>query len=220
MNRWEYWANKLISKRKRKYGNNTWLYNVSGPEYPSKWSEVGDIGLRYHSTTIITWCRNGDILLNMNGWDTVSTRARLNEFDIDVSHLNGYCYVSWRTQYYYWEDGMTLCPDGRVLDAKGHLLHPVSPIVEARRQKRKARQYDRRRYGIQRKYNTFRSFCTNEIEWRFYDSGVWVHQCEENEKDHYAALGRKTKRCRACKVELPVQLQTLDKLQRAQGSTL
>lgn len=213
---WTCYARKML-KRKRKYGNNTWLYAVSGPDYPKSIDEVGDIGLRYHNTTIITWLKNGDIKVTMGGWDTVSTRARLNEYGIGVWRLNGYAYLWWMGEHYFWRDGMRLLPNGRVLLGEREFAHPVIPQTEARRQRRTVAQDRRRLYGIQR-LNRFRSFCTDEIEWRYYpDNGHWVHQCGENEKDHYAALGRKTKRCRACKVELPKQLQTLDKLQRVYG---
>ena len=40
----------------------------------------GNRAIRYHHTDIVTFKNNGDIVLNTNGWETSSTRERINEY--------------------------------------------------------------------------------------------------------------------------------------------
>lgn len=40
----------------------------------------GSKAIRYHHTDIITWHPNGDITLNSNGWETPSTKKRMNKY--------------------------------------------------------------------------------------------------------------------------------------------
>lgn len=37
-----------------------------------------EIALRYHGTSVVTWHRNGDVVLRTNGFRTVTTKARIN----------------------------------------------------------------------------------------------------------------------------------------------
>lgn len=57
-------------QQSRKMGNNTYLHRDGGDS----------ISLRLHSTDVVTWYRNGDIKLNTGGWNTVTTRDRINEY--------------------------------------------------------------------------------------------------------------------------------------------
>lgn len=38
-----------------------------------------EIALRYHGTSVVTWHRNGDVVLRSNGFRTVTTKARIND---------------------------------------------------------------------------------------------------------------------------------------------
>lgn len=38
-----------------------------------------EIALRYHGTSVVTWRRNGDVILRSNGFRTVTTKARIND---------------------------------------------------------------------------------------------------------------------------------------------
>jgi hypothetical protein len=38
-----------------------------------------EIALRYHGTSVVTWNRNGDVILRTNGWHSVTTKARIND---------------------------------------------------------------------------------------------------------------------------------------------
>ena len=37
------------------------------------------IALRYHGTSVVTWKRDGDVILRTNGWHSVTTKARIND---------------------------------------------------------------------------------------------------------------------------------------------
>ena len=74
--------------------------------------------LRLHATDIITWKPDGKIILNSGGWDTVTTRARFNEFLPDyirVYRKRGQTYISYNrdndnqtSQVLEFTDGMEL----------------------------------------------------------------------------------------------------------------
>lgn len=38
-----------------------------------------EIALRYHGTSVVTWHRNGDVVLRTNGHHTVTTKRRIND---------------------------------------------------------------------------------------------------------------------------------------------
>ena len=38
-----------------------------------------EIALRYHGTSVVTWKRDGDVILRSNGFRTVTTKARIND---------------------------------------------------------------------------------------------------------------------------------------------
>ena len=65
-------ANARITARdnRRKIANNTYLSRDTGS---------GEMVLTLHSTDILTVDARGVITLSTGGWDTVTTRARLNE---------------------------------------------------------------------------------------------------------------------------------------------
>lgn len=53
----------------RKLGNNTYLIR-----------DGEQLHVKLHATHILTFYPNGDIRLNTGGWNTVTTRARMNEY--------------------------------------------------------------------------------------------------------------------------------------------
>ena len=38
-----------------------------------------EIALRYHGTSVVTWKRDGDVVLRTNGFRTLTTKARIND---------------------------------------------------------------------------------------------------------------------------------------------
>lgn len=57
----------------RKLANNTYLKRGG-------WRPKGDIAVQLHSTDVITFHPNGDVTLNTGGWNTITTRDRINGF--------------------------------------------------------------------------------------------------------------------------------------------
>jgi hypothetical protein len=52
-----------------KIAHNTYLHRIGR-----------DIVVRLWNTNIVTYCRNGDIILNLGGWNTMLTRGRINRY--------------------------------------------------------------------------------------------------------------------------------------------
>ena len=95
-------ALNMSQSRRRKLANNTYL-------------EVNEdsFGVRLHDTQIIQWYEDGRIVLNTDGWTTVTTKERMNRAlrpkwnvysDKGVWYVNDHPYA----------DGITLFPDGTV----------------------------------------------------------------------------------------------------------
>lgn len=70
----------LNGKYKKKLGNNTWLFKINEKSY----------GIMYHSTFILRYFIGGFVQFDTNGWQTVTTKQRLNKFQpwITISQKN------------------------------------------------------------------------------------------------------------------------------------
>jgi hypothetical protein len=106
-------ANDRLSGRnseRRKVDNNTYLER----------RQEGKIAIRLHSTDIIIFHPSGDIELNTGGWQTVTTKDRLNEFlpGWRVWSNKGVWYVGINGNTFPYADGMILHEDGTV-DGQG-----------------------------------------------------------------------------------------------------
>jgi hypothetical protein len=64
-------AEKLGSRDSRKVGNNTYLERLDDET----------IGLRLHSTYVVKFHANGHVTLDSGGWQTVTTKERMNWVD-------------------------------------------------------------------------------------------------------------------------------------------
>lgn len=77
--------------------------------------ENGDRVIRLHSTDIITFKANGDIVLDSGGWQTVTTKERMNRFGpFQVWQRNKMWWVDCEDTIYAYADGITFHSDGRV----------------------------------------------------------------------------------------------------------
>ncbi len=77
----------LKGKESRKVGNNTY----------ARVTEEDAVVVRLHSTDIIVWYADGTIRMSDGGWDTVTTRARFNEYRPNgyyTHRIKGATYVS------------------------------------------------------------------------------------------------------------------------------
>lgn len=136
-------ADALLGKRaSKKLENNTYLVR-SGPD---------TISVRLHNTHIITFDRNGGrVHLSTGGWNTVTTRDRLNRYMPAWAHLYSeseflvLCIAprgkafDWRTaKRYLWGcDGLTLNPNRSVSGAGAR--KPEDAIREYKREQARER---------------------------------------------------------------------------------
>lgn len=64
-------ANETLGKRDRKkVGNNTWMERLGN----------GSIAVILHSTAVVVIHPDGTFTLDSGGWQTVTTKSRINEF--------------------------------------------------------------------------------------------------------------------------------------------
>lgn len=90
---------KLNGKMKRKLKNNTWLEE----------KENGDIAVRLHRTDVVTFKRNGAIVLDSGGWKTVTTKSRMNEFSpFNICQKNGDWHIEINGKAVNYDDGMVI----------------------------------------------------------------------------------------------------------------
>ena len=92
----------------RKIANNTFHYLRSDGAYI----------IRLHTTDIIEKFPSGDIHLNTGGWQTISTKERLNRFaPCRIWAKKGIWIISYAGNEYAYADGMILHVDGTVTGA-------------------------------------------------------------------------------------------------------
>lgn len=109
----------------RKVGNHTYLERDK--------MDKSIIYLRLHATRIITWRKDGSVILKTGGWDTPTTKERLNSF----GPIHIYCdHGVWLFRDGDWierrfHDGMKVHPDGTTDAAEYRRMIPNDPIVLA-----------------------------------------------------------------------------------------
>lgn len=88
---------KLNGKMKRKLKNNTWLEE----------KENGDIAVRLHRTDVVTFKRDGAIVLDSGGWKSLTTKSRLNEFSpFSIWQKEGDWYIKINGKAVNYDDGI------------------------------------------------------------------------------------------------------------------
>ena len=91
----------IADTRKRKLANNTYLVI----------REDGGFGVRLHDTEVVIHYPDR-VVLNSGGWQTVTTKARMN----DYSHIRVYSKAGvWYANDSAYADGITFYDDGRVV---------------------------------------------------------------------------------------------------------
>ncbi len=92
---------------RRKIDNNTYL------------ERRGDdaIAVKLHATDIVTFHRDGRVTINSGGWQTVTTKDRLNNYSpLRVYADKGVWYVSDGEKTVVYEDGLTTDTEGRLVE--------------------------------------------------------------------------------------------------------
>lgn len=101
--------NFLDEKNERKLGHNTWVIR----------RDEDVVAVKYHGTDIIRINREGNIRLNTGGWDTTTTKDRLNQFlrckGMSIFQKKGKWYISSEDDTQEYVDGTEITPDGKVV---------------------------------------------------------------------------------------------------------
>jgi hypothetical protein len=80
--------------------------------------ENGDSVIRLHHTDIVTTRKNGDVVGNTGGWQTVTTKERLNRYlPVQIYSEKGVWIVRHNGNSYTWQDGITFTKRGKVKNA-------------------------------------------------------------------------------------------------------
>lgn len=98
--------------------------------------------VRYHETPVVTWCPNGDVVLDSGGWRTVTTRARIDAYLPAGWGLYADRGVWWLCEGVYWSDPAQkhAFADGITIRGEGGTVVGAAPAVDlkARAAERKA----------------------------------------------------------------------------------
>ena len=89
------------NKDSRKVANNTYLQR----------REEGKIVLKLHNTDIITWLPNGEAEFYAGGYQTVTTKSRMNEYTPSLS-------IYQKKGIWYWSNGEAYEHFDRLKDGK------------------------------------------------------------------------------------------------------
>lgn len=87
--------NVIGNRESKKLANNTYLVHVQDPDRPS----IGkvDLAVRLHNTYIVIFRQDGKVVLNSGGWQTLTTRDRMNRYIPEpwrISQTQGIWYVT------------------------------------------------------------------------------------------------------------------------------
>ena len=121
-------AEKMFSAaRQHKLTNNTYLTN---------WQDgaLDVMGVRLHSTVIVAFFSDGKVVLDTGGWNSVTTRRRMNQCGFIVHCVAGVLCVRWMGVEWAFSDRITLHPDGTV---SGHGVGSASDEIATVRTKKR-----------------------------------------------------------------------------------
>jgi len=106
-------ANEILGKRNsRRLANNTYLERTLSPDM---------ICVRLHATQIIKYLNNSDqdIILDSGGWQTVTTKQRLNQFSpAQIYSKKGIWYIYHEDNRYPFHDGITIDCHGKPVNVQ------------------------------------------------------------------------------------------------------
>lgn len=102
---------RLGGRASRKLANNTYLLALPG----------GAVGLKLHATVILTWHADGRVVFNSGGYQTVTTKQRMNAFGpsgVSVWSDKGLWHIKAAAgPVLIFQDGVTLNGDGSITGA-------------------------------------------------------------------------------------------------------
>jgi hypothetical protein len=92
--------------------HNTRLERVTEPA--AVWKGAHGFALRLHDTRVVTFNPDDSITLDTDGWQTPTTRDRMNRCGLNVYMSSGVAIVRHGGTEHVYRDGMRLHPDGSV----------------------------------------------------------------------------------------------------------
>ena len=99
---------KLNCRTSRKIANNTTLHRI----------DADSIAVQLHATNVVTYHRDGRIILNTGGWRTSTTKTRLNDYSpARISQRKGEWFVRFNGIEVPFENGLNVAPQ---LELGGH----------------------------------------------------------------------------------------------------
>lgn len=105
----------LNGRQEKKLGHNTIVHMVRVMDSPED-----QVAVKYHGTDIIRVDREGVVTLSTGGWDTPTTKDRLNQFlrcrNMSIYQKKGEWYITNRFGHFPYKDGMKVLPDGQIMD--------------------------------------------------------------------------------------------------------
>lgn len=119
---------------RRKLANNTYAHRNAD----------GSIAIQLHSTDILTFHPDGRTVVTSGGWQTSTTKARLNDY---MPHGLG---ISQRGGIWYWSGGEVF-QDGATIGARGGITYNGTPANE------------KGLAALRKRVNAFASLCANAV---------------------------------------------------------
>jgi len=98
----------------------------------------GSIAVRLHATDVLTFRRNGEVVLNSGGWFTVTTKDRINQFlrpPYRIASVKG----KWTLWDFVQRKDLTLFADGMVIRPNGKIVGGRSLTTSAADERYNAR---------------------------------------------------------------------------------
>ncbi len=104
----------LNGREEKKLGNNTWVLKTED------WRNGLDaVAVKYHDTNILLINSGGITTINNGGWDTSTTKDRLNQFlrckGVYISQKNYQWYITGPMGTEKYVNGTQILPDGQVV---------------------------------------------------------------------------------------------------------
>jgi hypothetical protein len=108
------------------------------------------IAVTLHRTDVVQLYPDGSVRLSTGGWNTVTTRTRINEYN---PH-NGYAYTTCNIGLYFdRKSGKSYKLDGLKITAEGKVIGTEVDVTELQRQRRRELYQERKRERAQQLLN-------------------------------------------------------------------
>jgi hypothetical protein len=109
-------SNFLNGKEERKLGNNTIVHKLDDQT----------VAIMYHRTNILKINQENVVTINTGGWETTTTKDRLNQFlgcrGFGIFQKKGVWYITGNDHTVEYEDGMRIMPDGTLIRASANKI--------------------------------------------------------------------------------------------------